>query len=335
MNQIDQVCEGSEEFHLAVEALRRAGNVAVVGHINPDGDTLGSTLALVHALNRNGKHAVAYCDDVLPSNLSFLPGYDDIKSAIVFDVKYDTIITVDASDTLRLGDVLRKNREQFEAAVLVNIDHHATSACHGQINVVDRSAAASGEIVASILDVLGWPLDLDSATCLMAALITDTRVFRTANTTPRTLALAARLLQIGAPLNMMTEFIYRNRALSTLKLWGAALQDLRIEGGIAWTCISEEMQQAAGAQPHEGDGVIDLISSLSAVTAVVLFRAIGNETKVSMRSTGTLDVSKVAAAFAGGGHPRAAGCTLSEPVDKAVPRVLEQLQLAAREAGMR
>jgi phosphoesterase RecJ-like protein len=261
----------------------------------------------------------------LPDNLSYLPGFDGIRRDSRLPADLDTIVTVDSSDLSRLGAVFDDNSSVFDAVAVLNIDHHTTSKCFGHANLVDAGAAATGEQVYDLLLTLGVTIDPIIATCLLTALVTDTRVFRTASTTPRTLAISSKLFEAGAPLSPIVEMVYRNRPLTTLRLWGLALQRLKWDSGIAWTSVTREMQEKVGASPSEGDGVVDLISSLRDVKAVALFRETDEGIKVSLRAADGVDVSEVATFFGGGGHPRASGCLLPgdlEGVQRAVVNYL-------------
>lgn len=316
------VCKETGAQEAALQAIEASKRVAVLAHINPDGDTLGSSLALAFALRKLGKAVAIFCADTLPDNLAFLPGYDEIRPASQLPEETDTIVTVDASDLSRFGLAYELNRALFSRAQVINIDHHTTSHCFGSVNLVDASAAATGEQVYDLLLELGVEIDPAIATCLLTALVTDTRVFRTASTTPRTLAIASDLFARGAPLSPIVETVYRNRPLTTLRLWGIALQNLKWEAGIAWTSITKEMQERVGASASEGDGVVDLISSLRNVKAVAVFRETDEGIKVSLRAADGMDVSEVASHFKGGGHPRASGCLLPGTLAEAEQEVI-------------
>ncbi|MCL4466165.1 MAG: bifunctional oligoribonuclease/PAP phosphatase NrnA [Chloroflexi bacterium] len=293
----------------AVTALLSARKAALMTHVNPDGDTLGSALALAVGLRQLGAQVkVCYVDD-LPTNLAFLPGYGQLVRADEPPTDVDLIVYVDSSDATRFGDD-HSNGGSLRPRKL-NIDHHATNRYFGDVNLVDSTAAATGEQVYDLLLALGVQIDQSIATCLLTALVTDTRAFRTPSTTPRTLAIASELCGRGASLSGIVDAVYHNRSFSTLRLWGLALERMKCESGIAWTEITDEMQALAGATAGEGDGVIDLMSSLSQVEAVAVFKTTAGGVKVSLRSTNGLDVASVAALFGGGGHARAAGCLVS------------------------
>lgn len=322
---VQTVCDDTGQQAAAVRLLAGSSRLAILAHINPDGDTLGSSLALAHALRQRGKEVTVACADILPENLSFLPGYDEIRTDGTLPLDPDVVLFVDASDISRFGVAFDSNRQRLAQAGTINIDHHTTSNCFGDVNLVNSAAAATGEQVYDLLHAMGHPIDINIATCLLTALVTDTRVFRTASTTPRTLAIASQLFERGAPLFAIVEVVYRSRPLATLRLWGLALQRLQWQEGIAWTSITREMERQAGVSPNEGDGVVDLISSLRNVKAVAVLRESDEGIRVSLRAADGVDVSEVASHFGGGGHPRASGCLLDGDVASAERRLVDYL----------
>lgn len=322
--------EHSQQRERALVALQAGRRVALFSHINPDGDTLGSALALAHGLRQMGKEAQVYCADQLPGNLAFLPGFAAIRRAYTLPSGFDLAVYVDSGDVNRFGNPTQE--AEATQPLLLNVDHHATNHYFGDVNLVNRSAAATGEEVYDLLQAMGVEITPAIATCLLTALITDTRAFRTPSTTPRTLAIASDLFARGAPLALIVDSVYHNRSFPTLRLWGLSLERLRHERGLAWTEITEEMQAIADASPSEGDGVIDLMASLSGVRAVALFKETTDGIKVSLRATNGVDVADVAAHFGGGGHPRASGCLVRGSL-VAVER--EVLQRLAESSGVR
>ncbi|MHB9090655.1 MAG: DHH family phosphoesterase, partial [Chloroflexota bacterium] len=228
-------------------------------------------------------------------------------------------------DPTRFGEVHENSADIIAHAHVLNLDHHMTNGYFGEVNLVDPMAAAVGELVFALLQQLRVPVDLSIAINLLTALVTDTRCFRTASTTPSTLAIAAELSAAGAPLSTIVQSVYYNRTPSMLRVWGMALARMQLSDGIAWTVITREMQIQAGAAPTEGDGVVDLMSSMGQVQAVAVFRETDGGIKVSLRATDGYNVAAAAAHFGGGGHPRAAGCLLPGPIDEAERLVVSYL----------
>lgn len=317
----------TDPSELAAAATLIAGSkrVAILAHINPDGDTLGSSLALAIGLRQLGVETEVFCDDALPANLAFLPGYDGVRTTTRLSPETDLIVAVDAGALDRFGSIYAENQDVFAAARVLNIDHHKTNHYFGDVNLVDINAAATGEMVYRLLEKLEVNVDVQVATCILTALVTDTRGFRTPSTTPQTLATAAKLYEIGAPLPVIMDCVYRSRSLSTLKLWGLALERLKVMDGIVWTVITEQMQSKAKALPSEGDGVIDLIASMRQIKAAVLFKQTEDGVKVSLRSNDGVDVAEAAMRFGGGGHPRAAGFVAQGRIEAIEREVLRYL----------
>jgi len=315
----------SDNLDAAVVLIKASHKAVVLAHINPDGDTLGSALGLALGLRQLGKEAEVFCADTLPENLAFLPAYGEIRTQGPLPPDVDLVVLVDASDISRFGTLSQGSEGFCARAACLNVDHHTTNGRFAAVNLVDPTAAATGEQIFALLGALGVDIDPAIATCLLTAVVTDTRGFRTASTTPRTLAIAAQLHAKGAPLADIVQSVYYNRPFTTLRLWGLALERLRCRDGVAWTEITLAMQAQVGATPSEGDGVIDLMASLRQVTAVALFRETPEGIKVSLRSTDGFDVSAVAARFGGGGHPRAAGCFIPGGLAAAEDKVLQYL----------
>ncbi|MHB1132642.1 MAG: DHH family phosphoesterase [Chloroflexota bacterium] len=312
-----------KELNQALALVRASARIGIFTHVGPDGDTIGSALALAHGLRQLGHRTVAYSVDEPPANLAFLPGYDELRRDLA-PAKHDLLVLVDSDGLPRFG--LADPIDASPPPKTLNLDHHATNSRCADVNVVDPSAAATGELVFDFLKALGVKITSSIAICLLTTLVTDTRVFRTANTTPRTLSLAGELFAKGAPLNAIVNAVYYNRPFTTVRLWGAALAGLQLADGVAWTEITEEMQTQLGATPGEGDGVIDLLSSIAGVRAVALFRENNGDVKVSLRSTDDADVGAVAALFGGGGHPRAAGSTVPGRLGEVREGVLRALR---------
>jgi len=295
-------------------------------HEAPDGDTLGSTLALALCLERAGKSAVVASPDAVPPAYRFLPGSDAVRGWGDVGGGFDAAVFVDCGDMDRAGggDVRPRCR------VVVNIDHHPTNPRFGDINLVDPGAAAAGEIVAQALDRLGWPIDPAVATCLYVALLTDTGSFRYSNTTAAALRLAARLVDAGASPTAIAGAVYENQSPAHMGLVGRALLALRVSPGgrAAWMLLGREDFLAAGATEDDTEGVVNYTRMIRGVEVGLLLRedATGG-VRVSLRSRQTVDVGLLAAEFGGGGHPRAAGVhlraiTLNEAESLVLARVL-------------
>lgn len=318
--------------------LRERDRFVILLHVRPDGDSVGSSLALALALRKLGKTARVVRSDELPANLRFLPGVEQVlpcEEALALPERYDGAVLIDCGDRERVGPAapLLERAER-----VINIDHHLSNRRFGHLNCVDPQAAAAGEIVYAILRDLGVELDFEIASAIYAAVVTDTGSFRYENTSPATHELAAALLRLGVQPAEVARHIWEDKPLSSLRLLQRALASLQVgEGGLlAWMALSREDFQEAGARPGESEGIVNYARSLAGVEVAALFLEEGTgEVKVSLRSSRWVDVSRVAEALGGGGHARAAGCTLRATLPEAQELVLAKVREAlAAGAGL-
>lgn len=299
--------------------IARAQSIYIVTHISPDGDAIGSTTGLYWALAALGKSCTMACASPVPASLLFIPGSDRFTSRPP-DAP-DLIISLDSSDHYRLGSAY--SLSAFSAAPVINIDHHVTNTGFGLLNVVEPQAAATGEIIFDLVRGLGVPLDETIATCLLTAIITDTIGFRTINTTPKTIHVAAALVEAGGPLAKIVQAVFDTRPLAVTRLWGEVLTTFRLEDGVAWAAISRSMLQRYGVQEDDVKGLVNFLRSTEGVqVAVLLMETPEDAVKCEFRSNGLVDVSQVATALGGGGHRAAAGCTLAGPLAAATQQAL-------------
>jgi phosphoesterase RecJ-like protein len=316
-----------------VAAARRriaaAQRALLVTHISPDGDAIGSVLGFGLALRAAGKTAVMACDDGTPDTFRFLTGADEITA----DPRgqFDLIVSLDAADLKRLGAVGEKLPRRPDLL----FDHHITNPGFADINLIDVSAASTAELIAEWIDDLGLPLTASVAECLLTGLIADTQGFRTSNTSPKTLALAQKLMKAGAPLSEIYNQALHKRSIAALRLWAGGLATLKLEDRVAWAVLTQEARQAAKF-PGQGDAdLADLLTSIrEADVAVVLIERADGKVKISWRAVPGINVSDLAASFGGGGHAPAAGAeiagTLAE-VEATVIAVTKALLKVKRE----
>lgn len=228
------LARGTTLIDEAVRLIRAANKVAVASHVGPDGDAIGSLLAMGHALRLMGKECVLLCHDPVPARYRFLPGSDQVRKTLG-GFAPELLIGLDATDARRLG---RVGWGLVKAGLpTINLDHHATNDKYGTVNLVDPSQVAATEGVLVLLDALGVTLDEATATCLLTGLVTDTRGFRTANVTPRALSVASRLMEAGADLPRITEQALDRRSLAELGVLGQGLSNLQAEDHAIWTVL--------------------------------------------------------------------------------------------------
>jgi phosphoesterase RecJ-like protein len=310
-----------------VEALLRAERVTAICHENPDGDTLGAAIAIAIAAERLGKASEVVSGDVPPPFLAVLPRIERVRRAP--QLEPGLAVVVDAGDLARTGSVAAEHGDWLDRAVIANIDHHVSNPRFGAVNWVDPQAAATCEMVALLLPELGVEIDAELATALMTGIVQDTHTFAHPNATPRTLRVSAMLVEAGAPLSRLNRAVYADKPFSTLALWGQMLASIgqRREGRIVYASMTEAMLRQTGEQPTASEGFVDLLGSTRVADITVLFKeAAPTSTRVSVRTTERADAVAITAAFGGGGHARAAGCTLDATVDEARERVLAECE---------
>lgn len=316
---------GSLESAAAI--IGAAQRLALACHIGPDGDALGSMIGFGIAAANAGKQVVASfgAPFVVPDNLGFLP-----TSLLVapqdFPEAPEVMISFDAGSLDRLGELAPAAGRAAKAIV---IDHHVTNEGFGDVAIVDPEAAATGELVTQLLDVLGWPLTSEIATCLHTALVTDTGRFQYANTRPATLELGARLVAAGADPAEIGRHVYDEAPFGYLKVAGAALSrsELDVDKGVVTAYVTQSDLTEAGIDWGDIDNLINTIR-LAVEADVAVLAKVHDEgrVKLSLRSRGATDVGSLAAAMGGGGHRLAAGVTYAGKVDDALDEVRKRVE---------
>lgn len=320
-----------------VAAIRGARRVTAICHENPDADTLGAALALRHVAELLGKDAEVVSGDAVPPFLGFLPRATEVHAAPQLEA--DLAVVVDGP-LERTGSVARDAGAWLAAATLVNIDHHVSNDGGAGIAWVDPAAAATCEMVALLLPGLGIDLDPELATCLLAGIVQDTHTFVHPNATPRTLRVAADLVEAGADLHAVNRAIYADKPYATLALWGRMLAGMgeRRDGRIVHAAMTLEMLRATGAAPTASEGFVDLLGLTRDARVTVLFKEQpDDEVRVSVRTVEPVDAVAITSRFGGGGHARAAGCTVRAPLDETRRLVLDacEAELDRVDAGRR
>ncbi len=306
-----------EPLAAARARIATAARALVITHINPDGDAIGSLLGLGVALRALGKEVVCACADQIPDTFRFLPSADEITASPAGD--FDLLVVVDVSEASRMGAV----GEALGRRPHLLFDHHITNPGFAEINFIDVSAASTAELIAELLDPLGLPLTQPVAECLLTGLVSDTLGFRTSNTTAKSLALAQRLMEAGAPLSTIYDHALHKRSFSAVRLWAEGLARLKMADRIVWATLPLDARKASG---YNGNGDADLINVLASVretdVALIFVERPDGKVKVSWRSGPGIDVASLAVSFGGGGHAPAAGAeipgTLAEVEAKVV-----------------
>ncbi len=309
-----------------VKLIAQAGGIAIFPHVSADGDAIGSSLALALALKNAGKKVIVYLEENIPTVYRFLPG---IELACFYDTQdevMDINIALDTGDVGRLGT---RGDAFFEAPCTINIDHHVTNTKFALLNFVDDMSASTGEIVYTLLKKLKLGIDRDIAACLYTAVSTDTGGFKYSNTTSETHRIASELLATGIDIGELSQRIFDNTTYTKLKLTQKAIEllELHENAKLAAVAISQADLQATGAKDEDCDGIVNIGRSIEGVEVSVLVKEKNaEEVRVNLRSKTHVDVSEVAAAFGGGGHKRAAGCTVKGSLQEVKEQMIKVLK---------
>jgi phosphoesterase RecJ-like protein len=313
-----------------IDRLRAARRVLAVGHENPDADTLGATLGIVRLVEANGGLADAVCSDPVPPLYHFIAGVERFGTDPDPAAAYDLVVISDCGSLERVGEVGARHADLFARLPRVVIDHHASNDGDGGSDWIDPGAAATCEMVTLLAARLGVPLDADEgalASALMAGIVMDTATFAHSNATPRTLVVAAALVEAGAPLSDISRRLYRTKPDVQLRLFGMVLDRLESsdDGRIVWSSMTDADLAETGAHRAHSEGIIDLLSQADAAEVTILFKEAGPSTRVSVRTKpGGVDATVLTGSFGGGGHARAAGATVEAPLADARPAVLAE-----------
>jgi bifunctional oligoribonuclease and PAP phosphatase NrnA len=308
-------------------AIRGADRLTALCHENPDADTLGAALALRIAAERMGKQAEVVAGDGVPPFLAGLPRAGEVRRAPALEP--DLAVVLDGPLS-RTGSVVRDCGPWLERARVVNVDHHVSNDGTGAaVTWIDPAAAATCEMMVSLLDELGVPLDAELATVLAAGIVQDTHTFAHPNASPTTLRVTADLVSAGAQLSELHRAIYADKPFSTMRLWGRMLNGVaeRRDGRIVHASQTGAMLAETSSDPTATEGFIDLLASTKAGEITVLFKeAAATHVRVSVRTRSVADAVAITSAFGGGGHARAAGCSLDAALDQTVERVLAECE---------
>lgn len=312
-----------------IELLRAEDGFVIAGHRDPDGDSLGSSLALGLALEQLGKRVLVLSADPLFAAYRRLPEADRIEVSGEAPADYPVAVLMECNDTARSGI------EGLDGRILVNIDHHANNPRFGAFNWVDPGVAAVGVMVYRLLVAMGLDITPAIATHLYVAILTDTGSFHYSNTDTEAFRVSAELVERGVDPAAVAEAIYENVPRDKVRLLGAALSSLIIDpdGRVASMVLRHDTLALSPGKP-DTEGIVNHAKAIDGVSVAALFKEVEpHRYRVSLRSDGTVDVAAIATAFGGGGHPRAAGCLVEGDVDGAKAAVLTPVREALAATG--
>ena len=293
--------------HVAAEILRRQRFV-VASHARPDGDAVGSSMAMALALQQLGKQVRVVSRDRVPPQMEVFPGVDSIEVIDHVDDQGDAVII------LECGDAERPGVTGLDKGFVINIDHHPGNMMYGAVNWLDLSAAACGEMVFELIGELGVSLTPEVATHVYIAILTDTGAFHYSNITPRTFDICRQCVEAGVNPPAVARSIFDSNNLARLKLYGAVLHRMQLDptGRIATVYVDQQMARECGGTYEDTEGLVNLPLTVKDIVAVAFFKENGpGDWRVSMRSKGTINVNAIAREFGGGGHTNASGCSAS------------------------
>ncbi len=304
-----------------LEVLRQGERFLVCSHSRPDGDAVGSMLAMGMLLDQLGKHADLVSADGVPGIYRGLPGADSIRFAMRVRGQYDAVIL------LECDSLARAKLAGLEEFFLVNIDHHVSGRAFAQINWIDREAASVGELVHRLVLAAGATITPQMAACLYTTILTDTGGFCYGSTRASTFALARDLVLAGADPIRIAQDVCFSAPPSKLLLLGAALGNLAREGPLAWLSVNHHDILRTCASEEDCEGIVNFALSISGIEAAAFLRELPEGSiRLSLRSKGRVDVAGLAAQLGGGGHQNAAGCTLEGPLPRALDEILSLLR---------
>jgi phosphoesterase RecJ-like protein len=311
-------------FSEIARVFREHQRFAVLGHVRPDGDALGSQLALALSLQQLGKDVRVWNEDGMLEKYSFLPRTELLTKPPPAAEDFDVAIALDTAIQNRLGTTLDSVRS---AKIWVNIDHHPSNPRYGDLVYIDPQAPATGQILFQLMKSEGFPIDLEVAENLYVAISTDTGSFQYSNTTARTFEIAAELVRVGIDVGKVSQQLYENYPRRRIELLRELLGTMRFEGGGRVASFSLSLKTAAnlGVLPEDNEGLIDHIRAIRGVVVAIFFEELADgKVRVSMRSKSEkVDVCAICQKFGGGGHTLAAGARVRGTLSEVEQRVLE------------
>ena len=315
--------EGADSIAAILGALRKGRRFLVCSHTQPDGDAVGSMLALGILLDQMGKHADLVTADRVPAHYHRLPSAGTIRTVQSVAGTYDAAILLEC-DSLQRAKV-----RGLEAYRLINIDHHVSGHQFAHLNWIDHEAVSTGEMIYRLACAAGATLTPELAACIYATVLTDTGGFCYGSLRESTFALARELVSAGADPVAIAQDVYFSAPMSKFRLLGTALGRLTREGCLAWMWVTRQDMDQNCASGEDAEGVVNFALGIDGVEAAVFLRELPEGSiRLSLRSKGRVNVAAIAEQLGGGGHENAAGCTLNGPLARALDEILIHLRSA-------
>lgn len=323
------------EIQELLDLLEHSKNILIASHENPDGDALGSTLSLGLGLSKIGKNITLYNKDGVPEMLEFLPQSKNIvESLSSISGPFDIAFAVDCTSTGRAGKEFENYAKSENCNKVVIIDHHQTTGSDADIHILDEAASSTGILIYKILKALEIDLDKEIAENIYTTIVSDTGSFSYSNTSSETLRIAAELVDMGVEPSKISQAIYENEPLRKLELYKLAVPTLEIteDETIASVYVDKKMFSETGTFRQDTEGLVNIPRSIKGIEVAMLFRQESEgsepEWKVSLRSKDRVNVAKIAEDFGGGGHARAAGCSIKGSIQEVKSKIISSVQEA-------
>ncbi len=307
-----------------IQQLKNSRSVLIASHVNPDGDALGSLLAMGLAMDALNIKATLYNESDIPTVYQFLPEVNRIQNQISRVHAYEAAIILDCSNLDRIG---RATDIVTQIPMIINIDHHSTNTQFGERQLIDGKACATAELVFRLLKEMPVPISLAMATSIYTGIVTDTGSFRFSNTNASAFEICNEMVLLGVKPIHIARHLYGSFSLNRIKLLNQALESIEISnnGCLSLMTLTQNMLRETNTQPEDADGLIQYARKIENVKVAALIQEQANGRKhpnadknyhVSLRSDGSIDVAAIASSFGGGGHPSAAGFNLESTLDK-------------------
>jgi bifunctional oligoribonuclease and PAP phosphatase NrnA len=306
--------------------LRQSRKIGITYHASPDGDSLGSSLALMQGLRKLGKQACIISKDIVPEIYGFLPYKGEVDSAVDSpSIDVDCVVVLDCGNFERISANLNMGLKHY---TLINIDHHLSNNLYGDYNFVDTSASAVGEIIYEILKSLDTEIDKDIAACLYTSIISDTGSFKHSNTTDTTHAIAGELIKAGIEFSEIHRQVFQNKKYKRLKLYGKVIENMYLlhNESLCILKLTKAMLQEIGIEASDTSDIISLGTDIDTVEVAALIKEADEGVKISLRSKASIDVRKIAEIFGGGGHTRASGLSINKNIDEAEKLIINAIE---------
>jgi phosphoesterase RecJ-like protein len=307
------------------KVIKSSKTFFIAGHVKPDGDSIGSSLALASVLNRTGKKTCVCCADRVPDFLKFLKGINKVKMSVKKTDLFDCAIILESNSFLRMGNIITPNQSRK----IINIDHHYSSTNFGTINYIVPSSSSTAELVLNIFEYMKIELTKNEAESLYTGILTDTGCFQQINTTFESHIAAAKLMKYGISVNKIYGKIYGNTSINALKLQGLALCNMKtiFNGQFSYVILTKNMFKKSGAKDGDSESIVNYGLKIKGVKVSCAFKEINKKsTKISCRSVKGFNLLDIVRIYGGGGHKNAAGCVINENVETSIKMISSALK---------